>query len=184
MGLLVKSIYQCVNSNYKKTGLNKDNIQLVKKQSQFRWAHIQGKLRMYKKIALATDGSEHSKRAAENAMKIAKCTPNSKIEVLYVVDHDKVKSDVLSDWNAADIGDCRKIRMKEVERMAQESGVSYVIKILHGDPGPVIVNYVNKNNFEIAIIGSRGLNGLQEFVLGSVSHKVAKRANCPVLIVK
>jgi nucleotide-binding universal stress UspA family protein len=74
--------------------------------------------------------------------------------------------------------------MKEVERMAKESGVSYEIKILHGEPGPVIVDYVNKNNFEIVIIGSRGLNGLQEFVLGSVSHKVAKRANCPVLIVK
>ncbi|MBT2696649.1 universal stress protein [Bacillus sp. ISL-40] len=139
---------------------------------------------MYKKIALATDGSEHSKRAAENAINIAKCSPNSKIEVLYVVDPDKVKSDVLSNWNSADIGDSRKSRMREVERLAKESGVSYEIKILHGEPGPVIVDYVNKNKFEIVIIGSRGLNVLQEFVLGSVSHKVAKRANCPVLIVK
>jgi nucleotide-binding universal stress UspA family protein len=139
---------------------------------------------MYKKIALATDGSEHSKRAAENAINIAKCTPNSKIEVLYVIDPDKVKSDVLSNWNSADIDDKRKSRLKDVERMAQQSGVSYEIKILHGEPGPVIVDYVNKNKFEIAIIGSRGLNTLQEFVLGSVSHKVAKRANCPVLIVK
>ncbi|MBT2659346.1 universal stress protein [Bacillus sp. ISL-18] len=139
---------------------------------------------MYKKIALATDGSEHSERAAENAINIAKCSPNSKIEVLYVVDPDRVKSDVLSNWNSADIGDSRKGRMREVERMAEESGVSYEIKILHGEPGPVIVDYVNKNKFEIVIIGSRGLNVLQEFVLGSVSHKVAKRANCPVLIVK
>lgn len=139
---------------------------------------------MYKKIALATDGSEHSKRAAENAVNIAKYSPNSKIEVLYVVDPDKVKSDVLSNWNSANIGDIRKNRLKEVERIAIDSGVSYEIKFLHGEPGPVIVDYVNKNNFEIVIIGSRGLNGLQEFVLGSVSHKVAKRANCPVLIVK
>ncbi|MBT2736572.1 universal stress protein [Bacillus sp. ISL-7] len=139
---------------------------------------------MYKKIALATDGSAHSKRAAENAINIAKCSPNSKIEVLYVVDPDRVKSDVLSNWNSADIGDSRKSRMREVERMAKESDVSYDIKILHGEPGPVIVDYVNKNKFEIVIIGSRGLNALQEFVLGSVSHKVAKRANCPVLIVK
>ncbi|EGR8654283.1 universal stress protein, partial [Listeria monocytogenes] len=33
-------------------------------------------------------------------------------------------------------------------------------------------------------IGSRGLNSLQEMVLGSVSHKVMKRVNCPALIVK
>ena len=139
---------------------------------------------MYKKIALATDGSEHSKRAAENAINIGKCSPNSKIEILYVVDPDKVKSDVLKAWNSAEIDDKRKSRLKDVERMAQQSGVSYEIKILHGEPGPEIVEYVNKNDFEIVIIGSRGLNGLQEFVLGSVSHKVAKRANCPVLIVK
>lgn len=139
---------------------------------------------MYKKIALATDGSDHSKRAAENAITIATCTPNSKIEVLYVVDPDKVKSEVLSNWNSADIEDKWKSRLKDVEKMAQQSGVTYEIKILHGEPGPVIVDYINKNNFEIAIIGSRGLNTFQEFVLGSVSHKVAKRANCPVLIVK
>jgi nucleotide-binding universal stress UspA family protein len=139
---------------------------------------------MYKKILLASDGSEHSKRAAENAIHIAKCSPNSKIEIVYVIDHDKVKSDVLKNWNAADIGDTRKDRMKVVERMAKESGVNYEIKILHGEPGPTIVDYANKNKVEIVIIGSRGLNVLQEFVLGSVSHKVAKRALCPVLIVK
>jgi nucleotide-binding universal stress UspA family protein len=34
---------------------------------------------MYKKIAIATDGSEHSKRAAENAIHIAKYSSGSKI---------------------------------------------------------------------------------------------------------
>ncbi|WP_442598768.1 universal stress protein [Neobacillus sp. D3-1R] len=139
---------------------------------------------MYKKILLATDGSEHSKRAAENAIHIAKSSPNSKIEVIYVVDHDKVKSDVLQNWNSANFEDKRKARMKDVERIAQESKVSYEIKILHGEPGPTIVDYANKHQFDIVVIGSRGLNVFQEFVLGSVSHKVAKRANCPVLIVK
>ncbi|MFD1737949.1 universal stress protein [Bacillus salitolerans] len=139
---------------------------------------------MYKKILLASDGSEHSKRAADNAVHIAKCTEDSLIEVVYVVDMGKAKSEVLSNWNTADLGDKRKERMNEVERMAQEAGVSYKITVLHGEPGPTIVEYTNKNNFDIVIIGSRGLNGLQEFVLGSVSHKVAKRANCPVLIVK
>lgn len=139
---------------------------------------------MYKKILLASDGSEHSKRAAENAIHIAKCSKDSLIDVVYVVDADKAKSEVLSNWNTADLGDKRKERMKDVERMAKEADVSYKITVLHGEPGPAIVDYTNKNDFEIAIIGSRGLNGLQEFVLGSVSHKVAKRANCPVLIVK
>jgi len=139
---------------------------------------------MYKRILLASDGSEHSKRAAENAIHIAQCSKGSKIDVVYVVDPDRAKSDVLSNWNSVDINDQRKERMREVEKRALEAGVSYEIKILHGEPGPTIVKYVNDNNMDIVVIGSRGLNGLQEFVLGSVSHKVAKRANCPVLIVK
>ncbi|MGF2616260.1 universal stress protein [Rossellomorea vietnamensis] len=139
---------------------------------------------MYKKILLASDGSEHSKRAAENAIHIAKCSEGSTVEVVYVVDHDRAKSEVLSNWNTSDIGDIRIERMRGVEKLAKESGVSYTLTILHGEPGPAIVDHINKNGIDIAIIGSRGLNGLQEFVLGSVSHKVAKRANCPVLIVK
>ena len=139
---------------------------------------------MYKKILLATDGSEHSKRAAENAIHIATCTEGSKIEVVYVVDADRAKSDVLSNWNSVDVNDSRKQRMKDVEEKAKEAGVSYEIKVLHGEPGPAIVEYVNKNEIDVVVIGSRGLSGIQEFVLGSVSHKVAKRANCPVLIVK
>jgi nucleotide-binding universal stress UspA family protein len=139
---------------------------------------------MYKKILLATDGSEHSKRAAENAIHIATCSEGSYIEIVYVVAHDKAKSDVLANWNASEVNDVRRERVSEIEKKAKEAGATYDVKILHGEPGPTIVDYTNKNNFDIVVIGSRGLNVLQEFVLGSVSHKVAKRANCPVLIVK
>ncbi|MDC3417450.1 universal stress protein [Aquibacillus salsiterrae] len=139
---------------------------------------------MYNKIVLATDGSEHSRRATENAVHIASCTEGSKIEIVYVVDATHAKSDVLSNWNSVDVNDTRKARVREVEEMAKQARVNYEVKILHGEPGPTIVDYANRNKADVVIIGSRGLNGLQEFVLGSVSHKVAKRANCPVLIVK
>ncbi len=139
---------------------------------------------MYKKILLAADGSEHSIRAAENAIMLTNGKSYPKIEIVYVIDHNKVKSDVLENWNAPDIGDKRRFRLREIEQLMRKSGVYYEITFLHGEPGPTFVNYANKNQFDLVIIGSRGLNVLQEFVLGSVSHKVAKRANCPVLIVK
>jgi nucleotide-binding universal stress UspA family protein len=139
---------------------------------------------MYKKIFLATDGSEHSKRAAVNAIHITKCSEGSKMEIIYVVDPNRAKSETLSNWNSVDNSDKRKKRVAEVEKMAKEAGIVYEIHMLNGDPGPTIVEYANKNKADVVIIGSRGLNALQEFVLGSVSHKVAKRANCPVLIVK
>ncbi|MUV37968.1 TRAP-T-associated universal stress protein TeaD [Lentibacillus sp. JNUCC-1] len=74
--------------------------------------------------------------------------------------------------------------MAVFEQKAQEYDVTYDLTFLHGEPGPTIVKHANKNEYDVVIIGSRGLNTLQEMVLGSVSHKVAKRVDCPVLIVK
>lgn len=139
---------------------------------------------MYHKILLATDGSEHSKRAAEHAVYLAKMERNAKMEIVYVIDHDRVKSEVLANWNSSDISDKRKLQMKSIEKMAKDANVNYEIIFLHGEPGPEIVKHANNRGFDVVVIGSRGLNVLQEFVLGSVSHKVAKRANCPVMIVK
>ncbi len=139
---------------------------------------------MYQKILLAYDGSEHSKRAAENAIQIAKCNSDSKVEIVYVVDANKAKHDVLNNWNTMSLEEKRKELLTGVTKTATDEGVEYSIQILQGEAGPSIIKYANENDFDLLIIGSRGLDGIQGFVLGSVSHKVAKRANCPVMIVK
>ncbi|ENH96783.1 UspA family protein [Gracilibacillus halophilus YIM-C55.5] len=139
---------------------------------------------MYQKILLATDGSEHSQRAAENAVHITKTNEDAELEIVYVIDAKKAKTDVLNHWNSSDVNDIRKQQMKIARKLAEEANVTYHVNILHGEPGPTIVDYANQHDFDMVIIGSRGLNSLQEFVLGSVSHKVAKRVDCPVLIVK
>ena len=78
----------------------------------------------------------------------------------------------------------RRRKIINIEQLLQQENVPYEVTILKGEPGPEIVAYVNERNVDIVVLGSRGLNGLQEMVLGSVSHKVMKRVNCPALIVK
>ncbi|MHC0551186.1 universal stress protein [Salinicoccus sp. CNSTN-B1] len=51
-------------------------------------------------------------------------------------------------------------------------------------PAKEIIKEAELENYELVVIGSRGLSRFQEMVLGSVSHKVAKRAEIPVMIVK
>ncbi|WP_226576632.1 universal stress protein [Halobacillus litoralis] len=139
---------------------------------------------MYKKILLAADGSEHSIRTAERAAELANLQGDGEVTVIYVIDVDQSKSDVLSEGNQALVDQKRKQRLHPIEEILKEQNVSYHIEIRHGNPGPAIVQHANEGIFDIVIIGSRGLNTLQEMVLGSVSHKVAKRARCPVMIVK
>ncbi|CQR46521.1 Stress response protein NhaX [Paraliobacillus sp. PM-2] len=139
---------------------------------------------MYNHILLASDGSEHAIRACENAIMLAGKNPNATITIVYVVDGATSKTDVLHHWNAIDLDQSRKEKLTITERKLKQQNIPYEIKILHGEPGPAIVKFANENKVDICVIGSRGLNSLQEMVLGSVSHKVAKRVECPVLIVK
>jgi nucleotide-binding universal stress UspA family protein len=139
---------------------------------------------VFKKIMLASDGSEHSLRAAETAIEIAKCDQASYVEVVYVVDSSKAKSEVLENWNQLGVEETRSRKIKKTEEKAKNAGIKFEVKLLRGEPAPTLIEYANENNFDVVVIGSRGLNVLQEMVLGSVSHKVAKHSKCPVLIVK
>jgi len=139
---------------------------------------------MYNNILLAVDGSENSLRAAQEAIKIASLGNKCIIEVVVVVDFSHAKSEVLHAQGKEELELSRRKKISPIEEKLKSSNLSYKIKILHGEPGPTIVDYANKGKFELVVVGSRGLNAVQEMVLGSVSHKIAKRVQCPVLIVK
>lgn len=139
---------------------------------------------MYTKILLAVDGSEHSIRATEEAIKVASLSSNAKITLVMVADYSNAKSDVLHSGSSVELSMQRRKKILPNEELLQKNDIAYKVEILHGVPGPAIVEFANENHYELLVIGSRGLNGLQEMVLGSVSHKVVKRADCPVLIVK
>ena len=49
-------------------------------------------------------------------------------------------------------------------------------------PGAAILKQVETTNPDLILMGSRGLEGVSRFLLGSVSHTVLNRAPCPVLI--
>ncbi|GIM29974.1 universal stress protein [Clostridium polyendosporum] len=139
---------------------------------------------MYNNILLAVDGSKHSLRATQEAIKIASLANKCMIQVIVVIDFSQSTSEVLHAQGKEELELSRRKKLLPIEEKLKSSNLSYQIKILHGEPGPTIVDYANKGKFELVVVGSRGLNSLQEMVLGSVSHKVAKRVQCPVLIVK
>ncbi|HER2025493.1 TPA: universal stress protein [Streptococcus pyogenes] len=139
---------------------------------------------MFRRILLASDGSEHAERATDEAIRLMYSNVLEEIIVLYVVDGATSKSDVIVEGDRNTLLEKRRKRLHVTEQKLITANIPYEVKILKGDPGPTIVQYANSYNFDVVVIGSRGLNGFQEMVLGSVSHKVAKRVDCPVLIVK
>ncbi len=139
---------------------------------------------MYHKILLAVDGSSHSMRSTQEAIKIASMCTDCIVEMVYVADFSKAKKEMLNAQSKEQLDLARREMLLPFEEQFEKKDIKHKKTILHGDPGPAIVEYTNKGNYDLVIMGSKGKNPLQEMVLGSTSHKVVKRANSPVLIVK
>ncbi|MCT8137142.1 universal stress protein [Anaerobacillus sp. CMMVII] len=139
---------------------------------------------MFQKILLAADGSAHSLRATENTIHLVTKKETGFVTVVYVVDGSTSKADVLHNKDSHDIAEKRKEKLKDILSLLDNANIPHELKILHGEPGETIVEFANESEFDCLVIGSRGLNRLQSMVLGGVSHKVAKGAKCPVMIVK
>lgn len=138
---------------------------------------------MFKHILLAADGSDHSLRSAEKAIELAKAN-ESTLDVVYVVNGSTSKADVLAYNSKFEVEQKRKEKLAPIVKRLKQENINFTIHIIHGEPGPAIVKFANEREYDCVVVGSRGLNKLQTFVLGSVSHKIAKRVEKPVLIVK
>ena len=136
------------------------------------------------KIAVAVDGSENALRAAKHAITLAQYLPEAHLEVIYVADYNKAKDERLLSQSPESLTLKREQKVHPIVELAKDVGVKTKITMLKGNPSQEIIKYVNSEEIDQLVIGSRGLNTFQEMVLGSVSHKVMKHVNCPITIVK
>jgi nucleotide-binding universal stress UspA family protein len=148
---------------------------------------------LIEKIFVPIDGSEHADKALDYALNIAK-KYSASIEILNVAltpPHIGYVSPPLGPARAVVTyskelkANSKKMLSKALVKAKKNyPDLSISTKLLEGQPADKIVETAKKGNFDIIIMGSRGLGGIKEFFLGSVSHRVSNDAECPILIVK
>jgi nucleotide-binding universal stress UspA family protein len=74
--------------------------------------------------------------------------------------------------------------MKKSKLKAAKKGILFFDRVSYGDDGKRIVEVAEKQNFDLIVIGSRGMGSAKEFFLGSTSNYVLHKSKKPVLIVK
>ncbi|AWS00095.1 universal stress protein [Metallosphaera hakonensis] len=140
---------------------------------------------MFESILVPIDGSEHSVKALRVAIDLAK-KYGSTIYVLEVVDETIFyNAGVLPPLNA--VKALEKKAKEDVDKALQEvhsAGIKGVGEALEGDPGTIILDYIQKNNISLVVMGSRGLSTFKRILLGSVSSRVVQESKIPVLIIK
>ncbi len=149
-------------------------------------------LNLPKKILVAIDGSPLSDKAAEEAVRMAAWNPSqfkSRIYAVLVLPNAprNTFTDFVPSRPITETDEWEELRQRifyVIERNATESDVPLEIKVAYGDPADELINFAEKQEVDVIVIGSTGKGFLKRKLLGSVSDKVARHARCSVYIVR
>jgi nucleotide-binding universal stress UspA family protein len=73
----------------------------------------------------------------------------------------------------------------EVKENLKREKVAYDVELVQGsNPAKTLETIAKEENFDLIVIGSRGLGNTVSMLLGSVSRQVVSNAHCNVLVVK
>lgn len=144
-----------------------------------------------KKILVPVDGSVASKNAAIKAVEIARFF-NSEVTFITVTQYPSISIYKNFDMNLEKeyykiirrINDEVSKKMDELIDGLEILGIKYTKKILEGSPYAEILNYAEKEGFDLIVMGRKGYSKVKRFFLGSVTQRVLSDAPCPVLVVQ
>ena len=139
---------------------------------------------IFEKILVPLDGSEYSLRALEKAVQIAKKF-DGKITLLnvYSVSSFKVTPSQVFNY-VIEIRKSGESILAEGEKIVKAEGIHVETILEEGHIVEEILKKAREENFDLIVLGARGLSKLKEILLGSVSYGVTLHAQCPVLVVK
>jgi nucleotide-binding universal stress UspA family protein len=138
----------------------------------------------YSKILMPTDGSAYSEIAAGHAIMIAKST-GAKIFVLNVVNTDLAfHAGIHYSSSITELEKESREATGKIRKMCEENGVVCEEIVTRGQPADTIVRIESEIGADLIVIGSLGMTAIERVLVGSVSEKVLKNANCPVLLVR
>jgi nucleotide-binding universal stress UspA family protein len=145
-----------------------------------------------KKLLIAYDGSDASKKAIDVALQCA--DEDDKIVILTVIPAELAKSaftnmllPTIDLSSVVKSGSFKEKAMESLKKVAKEieGKVSKVdVAVEAGDPADEILLSSKKFECDIIIIGYKGYGKEGRFLLGSVTDKVVRHASKSVLVVR
>ena len=137
-------------------------------------------------IIVGIDGSDHSRRALEWAVKEA-AIRHAPLTVLVVQPAIAGYSGSATAYpgDAALADQARKTAQEETDQAVARLGGSgpetVTVQAAIGIPAAVLI--AASQDADLVVVGSRGTGGFKELVLGSVSTQVTHHAHCPVVVI-
>jgi len=139
-------------------------------------------LRSIRRILLATDLSSASAGATDQALELSRALHADLLVVSVIDPASPLSSGPLPRMDQRRAA--RELAAQAIVVKGRRVGVSVSFLVWEGEPGPAIVEAAESEAVDLIVVGTRGRNRVERFVLGSVSDHVVRTAPCPVLIVR
>jgi nucleotide-binding universal stress UspA family protein len=147
----------------------------------------------FKKIMIATDGSDCSKLAADKGIELARLSGGMVYAVFVVstaslsIDGDYFSSmGVNPYWEL--IYDSLKNQghkaLDYVKDLGKMKGINVESVLLEGHPADELIQYAEENKMDIIVMGTLGRTGLDRLLLGSVAGNLVHHSKVPVMVVR
>lgn len=135
---------------------------------------------MYERVLIPTDGSPGTAHAVDHALDIAS-QYSAALYILFVVDTDALPLDAHSQAIFEHLDETGKESVENIVKRAENRGIDSVTEeVLEGNPYEV----VDEHNIDLVVMGTHGRRGLDRYFLGSVTERVVRLADVPVLTVQ
>ena len=141
---------------------------------------------MFSKVLVPVDGSDNSHRALDAALLLSEKL-GAKVTAIHVMEDipvlhiqsEKLLREVLYAYKKES-----QLLLSKCSEIATRKGLSINTKLLQGNVGSTLLDFCEKEKYDIIIMGSRGMGNFKELILGSVSSKVVHHSRCPVLVIR
>ncbi|MBX8993697.1 MULTISPECIES: universal stress protein [Staphylococcus] len=137
---------------------------------------------MFKNILLGVDTQLTNEKALKEVSKLA--GEGTVVTILNAISEQDAQASIKSGIHLDKLTEQRSKGLAPTRQALEDYGIEYEEMIVRGNAKEKLVKQANSGKYDIVVLSNRKAEDKKKFVLGSVSHKVAKRAHIPVLIVK
>lgn len=137
----------------------------------------------FNRILLPVDFTEHSNRASDYALRLAKQN-DSTIHLVHVVN---ISDDILPLASSMEFE--RKGLKKAEKELAEFAAKRFkgyekvTFSVLSGVPYREILAYIKSQKCDLVVMGSYGKGSIDRLLLGSTTERLLRRSTCPVLVI-
>lgn len=141
---------------------------------------------MYDDLLIPTDGSEAAAAAIEHGVSIAS-RYDATVHALYVLDETRGGGGLLgADVRGAGRGLHAEGRraLDTVTEAGETAGVEVTTTLRRDVPHEGILGYADEHGIDLIVIGTNGRSGVGRLLFGSITERVSRTSDAPVLVVR